>query len=35
MVGEEEGERVAAIRQAYEADKEKLTKIKTLLVSRG
>ena len=33
VVGEEEGERVAAIRQAYQADKEKLGKIKTLLVS--
>ena len=35
VVGEEEGERVAAIRQAFQADKDKLTKIKTLLVSNG
>ena len=33
VVGEEEGERVAAIRQAFQADKDKLTKIKTLLVN--
>ena len=33
MVGEEERERVTAIRQAFQADKDKLTKIKTLLVS--
>jgi hypothetical protein len=33
VVREEEGERVAAIRQAYNADKEKLGKIKALLVS--
>ena len=32
VVSEEEGERVSAIRQAYQADKDKLTKIKTLLV---
>lgn len=32
MVGEEEGERVAAIRQAFQADREKLGKIKALLV---
>lgn len=35
VVGEEEGERVAAIRQAYQADREKLGKIKTLLVSES
>ena len=33
VVGEEEGERVAAIRQAFQADREKLGKIKALLVS--
>lgn len=32
VVGEEEGERVAAIRQAFQADREKLGKIKALLV---
>jgi len=35
VVSEEEGERVAAIRQAYQADKDKLTKIKALLVREG
>lgn len=35
VVGEEEGERVAAIRQAYQADREKLGKIKALLVRTG
>ncbi len=34
VVGEEEGERVAAIKEAFQADKDKLTKIKTLLVRR-
>lgn len=33
VVGEEEGERVAVIRQAFQADREKLGKIKALLVS--
>ncbi len=33
VLNEEEGERVSAIRQAFQADKDKLTKIKTLLVS--
>ena len=33
VVSDEEGERVAAIRQAYKADREKLGKIKALLVS--
>lgn len=35
MVGEEEGERVAAIRQAFQADKEKLGKIKALLARKN